>query len=110
MDHKELEEQMKQALSDKGFAESLIAMETPEEVQTALQEKGIGLSLEDISTIRQLLENGTEGELSEDELETVAGGSLTVLAALGIASLIMACVGGTVKLGDKVNTWTRRRW
>ncbi len=107
MDNEEL---LKQALADKDFAESLINMETPEEVQAALNDKGISLSLEDISMIQQILENGTEGELSEDELENVAGGSLTVLAALGIASLVMACVGGTVKLGNKVDSWTRRRW
>ena len=107
MDNEEL---LKQALADKGFAESLINMETPEEVQAALKDKGISLSLEDISMVQQILENGTEGELSEDELENVAGGSLTVLAALGIASLVMACVGGTVKLGNKVDSWTRRRW
>lgn len=85
-------------------------METPEDVQTALKEKGVDLSIEDIKAIQNILVNQEDGELSEDDLENVAGGSLTIMAALGIASIIGAAVGGTIKLGNSVNNWTRRRW
>lgn len=105
------EELLKEVLSDPAFATSLLEMENAEDVQAALKTKGVELSLADIDVIRQALVNAPEeGELNENELENVAGGSLTVMAALGIASLIGAAVGGTVKLGDAVNKWTRRRW
>lgn len=104
------EELLKEVLSDTDFAKSLAEMETPEEVQAALKEKGVDISLEDIAAIQNVLENQNEGELSEDDLENVAGGSLTVMAALGIASIIGAAVGGTIKLGDSIDKWTRRRW
>ena len=42
------EELLKEVLSDEAFAKSLIEMETPEDVQTALKEKGVDLSIEDI--------------------------------------------------------------
>lgn len=104
------EELLKEVLSDEAFAKSLIEMETPEDVQTALKEKGVDLSIEDIKAIQNLLVNQEDGELSEDDLENVAGGSLTIMAALGIASIIGTAVGGTIKLGNSVNNWTRRRW
>lgn len=104
------EELLKKVLEDADFTQSLLDMETEEEVQAALKEKGVEISTEDIDAIKRALENQGEGELSEDELENVAGGSLTVLAALGVASIITAACGGTVALGNKVNEWTRRRW
>ena len=104
------EELLKEVLSDEAFAKSLREMETPEDVQTALKEKGVDLSIEDIKAIQNILVNQEDGELSEDDLENVAGGSLTIMAALGIASIIGAAVGGTIKLGNSVNNWTRRRW
>lgn len=104
------EELIKEVLSDTDFANFLLEMETPEEVQTALKDKGIDLTLADISAIQNILTEQAEGELSEDELENVAGGSLTIMAALGIASIIGAATGGAVSLGNKVHKWTRRRW
>ena len=103
------EELLKEVLSDEAFAKSLIEMETHEDVQTALKEKGVDLSIEDIKAIQNLLVNQEDGELSEDDLENVAGGSLTIMAALGIASIIGAADGGTIKLGNSDNNWTRRR-
>lgn len=104
------EELLKEILSDSDFAKSLIEMETPEAVQAALKEKGVELSLADITAIQSILTEQAEGELSEDELENVAGGSLTIMAAIGIASVITASIGGAVSLGNKVHEWTRRRW
>jgi predicted ribosomally synthesized peptide with nif11-like leader len=105
------EELLKEVLSDSDFAKSIVEMETPEEVQTALKGKGVEISLEDIAAIKNALSNqDEEGALSEDELENVSGGSLTIMAAIGIASIITASVAGTVSLGNKVNTWTNRRW
>lgn len=104
------EELLKEVLSDADFAKSLIEMDTPEAVQSALKEKGIDLSLEDITAIQNILTNQSEGELSEDDLENVAGGSLTIMGAIAIAGIIGAAVGGGIKLGDSVDKWTNRRW
>ena len=100
------EEKLKELLADKDFTVSLLGMETPEQVQEALQAKGVELEIADIEAVRKLLETPSEGELTDDALETVSGGSLTILAAIGIASLIGGAVsdcrclfGGLSKLG-----------
>lgn len=102
------EQAIRELFSDETFIASILAMETPEEVQKALAEKGLDLSLEEISAIKNTLTED-EGELSEDDLENVAGGiALTTL----ICGLIIggAAAAGTVSLGKAVNGWTRRRW
>lgn len=104
------EKLLKEVLSDSKFAELLIQQETPEDVQVLLKEKGIELTLEDITSVRNILEQQAEGELSEDNLENVSGGSLTLAAAIGIAAIISASCSALVSIGDKVNTWTNRRW
>lgn len=101
---------LKEVLSDTEFAKSLIELETPQQVQAALKEKGVDLSIADITAIQNVLAQQEEGELSEDDLENVAGGSLTIMAAIGIAGIISAAIGGTVSLGNKVHQWTRSRW
>ena len=97
------EELLKEVLSDEAFAKSLIEMETPEDVQTALKEKGVDLSIEDIKAIQNILVNQEDGELSEDDLENVAGG-------VDVDKIITGVVDGICKLGDAVHKWTRRRW
>lgn len=102
------EQQIKELFSDEAFTASILEMETPEEVQKALSDKGLELSLEEISTIQNSLLNN-EGELSEDELENVAGG-IAVTAV--ICGLIIggAAAGGLFKMGKAVDNWTNRRW
>jgi hypothetical protein len=101
---------IKEAFEDKAFVEKLLALDSPEEVQKVLlDDKGISLELTDIKLIKDALAKEDEGELHEDDLEDVAGGSV-VLTALGIASIIGAAVAGSVSLGNKVDSWTRRRW
>ena len=60
--------------SDEAFLKSLSEMETAEEVQAALKEKGLDLSIDDILKIQKTLTSQENGELSEDEMENVAGG------------------------------------
>lgn len=105
-----IEEKLKELLADKEFATALLNMESAEQVQQALQEKGVELEIADIEAVRKLLDSPAEGELTDDALETVSGGSLTIMAAIGIASIITGAVTGTITLGNKVNSWTRSRW
>ena len=103
------EQQIKEIFSDESFVNSILEMETPQDVQKALSEKGLDLSLEEINTIQNtLINNDNEGELSEDDLENVAGGVAVTTVICGL--IIGAAVGGTIKLGNSVNNWTRRRW
>lgn len=105
-----IEEKLKELLADEEFAAALLNMESAEQVQQALQAKGVELEIADIEAVRKLLDSPAEGELTDDALETVSGGSLTIMAAIGIASIITGAVTGTITLGNKVNSWTRSRW
>ena len=86
------EQQIKEIFSDESFVNSILEMETPQDVQKALSEKGLDLSLEEINTIQNtLINNDNEGELSEDDLENVAGGVAvtTVICGLIIGKKVM---------------------
>jgi predicted ribosomally synthesized peptide with nif11-like leader len=63
----------KEIFSDETFMTSLLKIETPEEVQKALKTRGLEVSLDEIKAIGAMLAKG--GELSEDDLEKVAGGT-----------------------------------
>ena len=114
-------EKIKKVFSDEEFVTSLFELETPEEVQEALEEKEINLSTEEISQMRdfiirsqegelteeeqkvlELAQKSVDGELSEEELENVSGGlvvTLTVaLLAAGVyLGLIGLCVNEEMK-------------
>ena len=96
------EEKIREVFSDEKFVKSLMELETPEEVQKALAEKDIDLSVEDIKKIAELLQKKADGELSDDELESVAGGGI----CLGIAVVVYATFGAAFY----VNRKTRGRW
>lgn len=68
-------EKFMEALQDQEFAEKLLALETAEEAQAMLKEKGIEVSLEDLKAAAAYVGKSASGELSEDDLEDVAGGS-----------------------------------
>ena len=117
-DPKALQEKIQEALSDETFAKELFNMEKPEDVQIALEKKGIELTLDEIRQIGEYMlkvQNGeisqeqvqrmADRELSEDELEEVAGG-------FGLfGCLIVACIacfaGGGVggALGGALGGW-----
>ena len=82
-------------------------METAEEVQAALKEKGLDLSIDDILKIQKTLTSQENGELSEDEMENVAGG---FAITAGIVSAIACVIGATASGGTFVHTFTRGRW
>ena len=51
------DQQIQELFSDKEFVDSLLGLETPEEVQETLAEKGLDLTLDEIITIKTSLEN-----------------------------------------------------
>ena len=98
---------IKEIFSDEAFLKSLAEMETAEEVQAALKEKGLDLSIDDILKIQKTLTSQENGELSEDEMENVAGG---FAITAGIVSAIAGVIGATASGGTFVHTFTRGRW
>ena len=119
-------EKIKEVFSDEAFVKNLFELESAGEVQAALKEKGIEFSEEEIISIRDFLlkveesditkeqlEKWTvqleDGELSEEELENVAGGIVleTVGFVVGCAIIAYACVAFlTLAIMDAVE----RRW
>ena len=96
------DQQIEELFSDEAFMESLLELETPEEVQKALSDKGLDLSLEEIITIRDVLLNN-EGELSDGQLESVSGGSVASI----VANILNDIVRPVVTFPAAV---FRRRW
>ena len=119
-------EKIKEVFSDEAFVKNLFELESAGEVQAALKEKGIEFSEEEIISIRDFLlkveesditkeqlEKWTvqleDGELSEEELEIVAGGVAieTVGFVVGCAIIAYVAVGFlTLSIMDAVE----RRW
>lgn len=127
------QDKLNKVFSDQAFTGTLFAMETAGEVKEALLEKGIELTEEEILAIHDILgkvERGEitqeqleelvacseEGELSEDALKLVSGGSVTLTVTITVASLIKVLVGtgiGTATVaGAAVGIYDaiKRRW
>ena len=72
MEHQEISNKFVQLLSDEGFVEKLASVTTAAEVAAVFRAEGLDMTEDDA---RQVMEYVThEGELSEDALDTVAGG------------------------------------
>ena len=62
--------------ADHNLGDKLFSLETAQEVQSLLKEKGIDLTLEELNVWKDLLIKAMENdELSDEALEGVAGGS-----------------------------------
>jgi predicted ribosomally synthesized peptide with nif11-like leader len=85
--------------SDESWAEKLFSLESAEEVQSFLKEEGLEFNVEEINAFRdQLLKVVQKGELSDEDLEDVAGGSIS--GAIVATCAVISCV----------HTVTRGRW
>ena len=69
-------EKLAELLKDKAFAAELMKQATAEDAQKFIAAKGVEVSLEDLQSIRAeiLKQEQTGEELSDDQLENVAGG------------------------------------
>lgn len=67
---------VKEILANEEVAMEFFNKETPEEAQAFLKDKGVEISLAEIKEIGAALEKMQDGELSEDDLENVAGGGV----------------------------------
>lgn len=85
--------------ADRAFAEKLIELESAEEAQSFLKGEGMDFTLEELSSFADAVNKygENEGELSDEALEGVAGGSIslaTVAAVATIASVTDDMTGG----------------
>ncbi|MBR7088316.1 MAG: hypothetical protein IKI38_03080, partial [Mogibacterium sp.] len=83
----------------------------PEAVQAKLKEKDVTISLDEINAIAEELEKASRNgapeagdELSEDDLENVAGGF--VITAGAVCTAIFGTIGTSLMIWDAVD----RRW
>ena len=97
---------IREVFRDEEFVKKLLVLETPEEVQTTLQEQGIAISIEEIQETREFfLKNLNSGkELSEAELAEVQGGcvvftSLAIFLGTLAGAAIAGAVGGVIAAG-----------
>lgn len=103
-------ERLKEVLADEEFVKDLVAMEEPEQVQDALEDKGVPVTTDEILRIRDLmkkLESGeismekveaaANGELSEEELEEVAGGIVVEMLAGIVFGITMYSLVNLIK-------------
>ncbi len=102
------EQKIKELFSDEQFVKELFALETPEEVQAVLVDNDIEISVEDILKIKELLTKKESGELSDEELEQVAGGSLFAALFFTVCGIATAVSCGGV--GAAVHVASRGRW
>jgi predicted ribosomally synthesized peptide with nif11-like leader len=96
--------------ADTGLLEKLFSLESPVEVQNFLKDQGLDFTLEEINVVREALAKVLEkggGELSDEDLENVAGGSITAAAVVGIIGAISGLIGAT---GGVVDRAVRSGW
>lgn len=90
-------------LEDEAFINKILNAEDPERVSALFAENGVTLSVKEVEILRSRLENTDNDELSEDQLENVAGGV--------DLDLIDDVLKSVVKVGERLfDSISRRRW
>jgi lactobin A/cerein 7B family class IIb bacteriocin len=107
------QEKLQEVFSNEDFVKELLSKETPEEVQEMLAEKEIDITIEEIKETRKILikkaeQQTAEGEeLTDDDLEDVAGGIAPLLA---VALWYGACAIGFAIMFEVNSRKTGERW
>ena len=89
-------ERVKEVLADEAFVKELLSRETPEEAQALLAEKDIDISVEELVNIKDIIvaklqaaEKGESAELTEEDLEAIAGGWVPTLVVAGFIGFVV---------------------
>ena len=97
------EERIKEVFADEEFVKELFSKETPEEAKALLEEKDIDISIEELVKLKdiiiaklQAVENGESAELTEADLENIAGGSFGISVVIAIVGILVLCSGVTI--------------
>ena len=104
------EERIKEIFADEEFVKELFSKETPEEAQALLAEKDIDVSIEELVKLKDIIvaklqaaENSESAELTEADLEDVAGGTFGISVVIAIVGILYLC--GSVTLIKTTNRW-----
>lgn len=93
---KSVEALLKKMIEDKTFAEKIISQTEREKVIEIARNEGIEIISEDIDeaneAISKALQVKKEGELTDEELESVAGGSIILTAITSVATVSASTV------------------
>lgn len=104
MTQQEMEAKVKEIFSDKDYVTGLINLETPEDVQKSLAEKGLDLTVDQIKKIRDLALKSQDQEITDDELEKVSGGCGAGVVVSIVASVV-GCLFGAASIVDNHCKW-----
>lgn len=96
---------------DKEFAEKILSLKEIDEVIALAKEKEITLTAEDIEEANRLIAESTAlarkqaegGELSEEELEAVAGGTFGAFLVSVTATAISATIAASASAGFSIS-------
>ena len=91
----ELKNQLEALLSDDSVFDEIQKVSSIEEFTSLLAQKGITLSDDDLQELLTQAQGSEEGELSEDALEDVAGGSL--LSRIKWVLRNLTTIGGPIR-------------
>ena len=104
------EERIKEVFADEEFVKELFSKETPEEAKALLAEKDIDISIEELVKLKdiiiaklQAVENGESAELTEADLENIAGGTFGISVVIAIVGILVLCSGVTIV--KTINRW-----
>ena len=79
MTQEQFEARMEELLKDEAFCEELKACPGPQEIADLFTQKGIEIDAEDVMALAKGLQEN--GEISDEDLENVSGGSLLAFLA-----------------------------
>ena len=102
----EKQAKLEELMKDEAFLDAIFSKESSEEVQKLFAEKGVELTMEAVeglaAAVLQAAPEGN-GELSEDALDSVAGGRRIIWLPLPIPFPIPFPI-------PRPGKWPRRRW
>jgi predicted ribosomally synthesized peptide with nif11-like leader len=111
-----LQEKLQAISSTSGEDQSVTDDEYDEAIFAVAKESGFIISAEDLKSLRTEIEvlEGNDGELTDKQLEDVAGGAAFIPSAATLATLAtiktgVAITGGLVSIGASLRSLFRRR-
>jgi len=101
MNQVEMQEKIEGLLKDEEFCKKFFALKTAEEMSDELAKHDIDATPEDLRRVKALLKKKADGELSDAELEGVAGGFVMCLfyAVMGMV-VVGTAAAATVGAGS----------
>ena len=96
MNAQEKSQKLAEILNDEAIMTQIANADTKEDMQVVFADNGIDMAMEEVDTFIQIMNSNNEGEVSENELDTVSGGKVDSdwifsQAIKGIKKVAKAC-------------------